>query len=450
MYRVGLYTLGCKVSQYETEAISEAFEKRGCIIAPFNEKNDIYVINTCTVTAESDRKSRQFIRRAIKENPDAVIAVVGCYSQRSPSEIAKIEGVDIIIGTDSKLSAVDKAIEMASKRRSKEACEIFRYVTDVFKADFEPMRITKAPRTRAYVKIEDGCECRCTYCAISDARGRVRSKPREDVLAEVKALFDSGIGEVVLTGIETGSYGRDFAEKYGLADLIAELDLLCPNGKIRLGSLSPELIGEEFVEKVRKTNILLPHFHLSVQSGSNKILALMKRRYTRERALENIERLKAAFPGANFTTDLMVGFPGESEEDFLLTADFVSRAGFIDAHVFAYSRRARTPAAEYDGQIPEPVKRERSARLIKHKNEVRDGILSSLAASSAPLLAIAESLDANGNVAMHSESFVEIRLTDKITRAEFDTLAGKWITVIPTSHNNGVLYCKKLNFVNKN
>ena len=442
MYSVGLYTLGCKVSQYETEAIAEAFEKRGFKISSFSDKNDVYVINTCTVTAESDRKSRQFIRRAVKANPDAVIAVVGCYSQRSPDEIEKIEGVDIVIGTDCKLSAVEKAIELLEKR-SDEKNGIYRCVTDVFKADFEPMTITKAPRTRAYVKIEDGCECRCTYCAISDARGRVRSKPRVDVINEVKALFDIGIGEVVLTGIETGSYGKDFEEKYGLADLIAELDALCPDGKIRLGSLAPELIGEQFVSKVAGAKILLPHFHLSVQSGSNRILASMKRRYTRERALENIERLRENFPGAQFTTDLMVGFPGETDEDFLLTCDFVSRAGFVDAHVFAYSRRERTPAAEYDGQIPEDVKRERSAALIKHKNAVRDKILSDTVKAGMPLFAIAESLDKDGFVCMHSEAFFEMKLLMKVDKKRFSEMQGKWINVIPVSFENGIIYCEK-------
>ena len=181
MYSVGLYTLGCKVSQYETEAIAEAFEKRGFKISSFSDKNDVYVINTCTVTAESDRKSRQFIRRAVKANPDAVVAVVGCYTQRSPEEVEAIDGVDIVIGTDRKLSVVDKAIELLEKRNRENREGVFRCVTDVFTADFEKMTITKAPRTRAYVKIEDGCECRCTYCAISDARGRVRSKPRADV-----------------------------------------------------------------------------------------------------------------------------------------------------------------------------------------------------------------------------------------------------------------------------
>ena len=441
MYRVGLYTLGCKVSQYETEAISEAFEKRGCVIAPFSEVCDIYVINTCTVTAESDRKSRQFIRRAVKQNKDAVVAVVGCYSQRSPDEVMKIGGVDIVVGTDAKLSVVDKAIEMADMRLRGNGFDAFRYVTDVFKADFEPMTITKAPRTRAYVKIEDGCECRCTYCAISDARGRVRSKPREDVLSEVKALFESGIGEVVLTGIETASYGRDFEEKYGLADLIAEIDSICPNAKIRLGSLSPELIDARFVEKVKNTKCLLPHFHLSIQSGSNKILAAMKRRYTRERALENIGRLREAFPGVNFTTDLMVGFPGEDEEDFLLTAYFVKEANLLDAHVFAYSKRARTPAADFPNQIPEEVKKERSRRLISLKNENRDKLLSSVCRLASPILAICESLDDDGRMAMHSESFIEVKTEEKISCETFENMQGKWISVTPRYHENGIIYC---------
>ena len=444
MYSVGLYTLGCKVSQYETEAIGEAFEKRGCVIAPFNARNDIYVINTCTVTAESDRKSRQFIRRAIKQSPDAVIAVVGCYSQRSPDEIRAIDGVDVVIGTNDKLTVVEKALEILEGRgQGDRIAEPYCHITDVTVADFEPMTIERAPRTRAYVKIEDGCECRCTYCAIADARGRVRSKPREDVLLEVKALFDSGIGEVVLTGIETGSYGRDFSEKYTLADLIVELDSVCPGGRIRLGSLSPELVGADFVSKVKGVKNLLPHFHLSMQSGSNEVLRAMKRRYTRERALENIERLRAAFPGANFTTDLMVGFPGESEADFLDTCDFVSRAKFLDAHVFAYSKRARTPAACFDGQIPEEIKRERSAELIRRKNEVRDEILDRLVKAKTPQLAIAESLDRCGLLSMHSDSFVEIKLIEKLTRSEFDSLVGKWITVIPASHSDGILYCEK-------
>ncbi len=444
MITVGLYTLGCKVSQYETEAIAEKFEQNGIEVRPFSEKNDIYVINTCTVTAESDRKSRQFIRRAIKENPDAVVAVVGCYSQRSADEVALIDGVDIIFGTDGKLAVVDAAISCLKNKRAGIPCEKNVSVTDVGRVGFEPMKITKASRTRAYVKIEDGCESKCTYCAISAARGRVRSKKADDVIAEVSSLFESGIGEVVLTGIETGSYGRDFCESYTLADLICELNFACPGGRIRLGSLSPELVGEAFVNKVFGVGILLPHFHLSMQSGSNSVLARMKRRYTRERALENIERLRRAFPEANFTTDLMVGFPGESEEDFLLTCDFVSKAEFLDAHVFVYSRRKDTPAYSYENQISEALKSERSARLIAHKNAVRDGLLSQAVSDGKEITVIAESVDKCGLLCAHSESFIEVKIPLENGGDKAQSMLGKWFKVAPVSHKNGVLYCEQI------
>ena len=224
MYKVGLYTLGCKVSQYETEAVGEEFERRGFEIRPFNDVCDVYVINTCTVTAESDRKSRQFIRRAVKKNPSAIVAVMGCYSQRSPYEVSDIPGVLCVVGTENKLSVVDIAARMLAEIEKGRTCEIYVNTTDVSKAAFEKMTITRAPRTRAYVKIEDGCESKCTYCAIADARGRVRSKPKDEVIAEVEALYRNGTREIVLTGIEIGSYGLDFEEKYDLADLICELD----------------------------------------------------------------------------------------------------------------------------------------------------------------------------------------------------------------------------------
>ena len=433
MKTVSLYTLGCKVSQYETEAIAEGFSRAGFDVRPFDEVCDAYVINTCTVTAESDRKSRQIIRRAIKKNPDAVIAVVGCYTQRSSDEVAAIPGVDIIIGTDGKMGVINAVLD----RLSGAVCEQLVSVSDVSVADFEPMTITRAPRTRAYVKIEDGCECKCTYCAISDARGRVRSKPKDEVIAEVEALSASGIREIVLTGIETGSYGRDFSEKYTLADLICELDERGSCEQIRLGSLAPELVGEEFVSKVAKTGILVPHFHISMQSGSDNVLRAMKRRYTRERALENIRRLKSAFPRANFTTDLMVGFPGESEEDFLLTLDFVKEAELLDAHVFAYSRRHGTPAADYPGQIVESVKRERSDRLIAEKCKMRDEILSRIIESGELLPAICESYIGQGIYAAHSDNYVEINFSADSS----EKLVGEAVILAPVSHKNGILYC---------
>ncbi len=434
MYTVGLYTLGCKVSQYETEAIAEGYISCGVQVCPFEEVNDIYVINTCTVTAESDRKSRQVIRRALRKNPNAVICVVGCYSQRSYGEIAKIEGVDIIVGTDNKMSVIDLSLERVGRTKG----EVFISVSDVTKSSFEPMRITRAPRTRAYVKIEDGCEAKCTYCAISDARGRVRSKARLDVIDEVVGLAEGGIREIVLTGIETGSYGKDFEEDYTLADLIVELDSINACERIRLGSLAPELVGESFCEKIKNVKILAPHFHISMQSGSDNILRLMKRRYTVARAIENIDRLKKAFPGAMITTDLMVGFPGESEEDFLLSCEFVRKVGLLDAHVFAYSKRDGTPAKDYQGQLPENVKRERSERLISVVREVRDSILDRVVEVKEPLSLILETRLDDGLFSAHSASYIEARVLIK------DSLygVGDMVWGIPVSHKDGIVYCE--------
>lgn len=437
LYKVGLYTLGCKVSQYETEAVGEAFEARGFEICPYESVCDVYVINTCTVTAESDRKSRQVIRRAIKANPSAVVLVMGCYSQRAPSEVSKIPGVSAVVGTENKLSLVDVAERMLLEKEKGAEPKPYVSTTDLSLASFENMCITRAPRTRAYVKIEDGCEAKCTYCAISGARGRVRSKPPCEVIREVEGLSGIGVREIVLTGIETGSYGRDFDEKYGLADLILELDARHSCERIRLGSLAPELIDGDFVSRVKDARSLAPHFHLSLQSGSDSVLRMMKRRYNSARAMSVIENIRENIKGANFTTDLMVGFPGESEEDFLLTVDFVRRARFLDAHVFAYSRREGTPAAYYGDQIPENIKRERSERLIKVKNEVRDGLLSEIVSHGTPLSVIAETRDADGYYTAHSASYVEVRFF-----SEREDLTGEMLYVTPVSHKNGIVMCK--------
>lgn len=428
MYSVGLYTLGCKVSQYETEAVAEAFSAAGFELRPFDEPCDVYVVNTCTVTAESDRKSRQIIRRARKRNPDGIIIVMGCYTQRSPGEVMAIDGVRAAIGTDNKLSVVGIASELLAGER-----ESYLSVTDVNTAEFEPMCITRAERTRAYVKIEDGCECRCTYCAIADARGRVRSKPMADVIAEVEGLSASGVREIVLTGIETGSYGRDLGEGYGLAELIAELDRRGSAERIRLGSLAPELIGRSFIDKVKDCGILAPHFHLSVQSGSDGVLRRMKRRYSSAMALENIRMIRENIKGAAFTTDLMVGFPGESEEDFLATVRFAEEARFIDAHVFAYSRRGGTPAADYPDQIDEATKRERSERLIDVCHGIRDSVLSEIVERGEALSLILEAYDGEAYAA-HADNFAEVRVETKDLG-----LGGKMVRAIPVSHKNGII-----------
>lgn len=427
MRTVGLYTLGCKVSQYETEAISEELERRGFTVLPFDSVCDAYVINTCTVTAESDRKSRQIIRRAIAKNPRAVVAVVGCYTQRDPEGVLAIDGVDIVLGTDGKLSVADEIIRLLDSGRK----EKFSSISDLSSSRFEPMCITTAPRTRAYVKIEDGCECKCTYCAISGARGPVRSKPMDDIIREVEGLYRTGTREIVLTGIETGSWGVDLGEER-LADLILELDRRKSCERLRLGSLAPELVGRDFIEKVCCAEILTPHFHISMQSGSDKVLAGMKRRYTRARALENIERIRSLVPRVQFTTDLMVGFPGESDEDFLLTLDFVRRVGFLDAHVFAYSRREGTPAFDYPDQIPETVKRARSSELIRVCHGVRDSILDSIVSEGAAHSVILED-GRDGVYTAHSDSYIEFKVFAP------ERGQGDLVNVVPVSHKSGVV-----------
>lgn len=453
MYKVGLYTLGCKVSLYETEAIGEAFEREGFSVCSFNDVCDVYVINTCTVTAESDAKSRKYIRRAVRKNSNAVVIVIGCYSQRAPEEVARIEGVSAVFGTADKMKCVEIAKQFLNAEgrmhsvKSIEASHFGRggtkgdgegssaenFVTSLDSAEFEPMCVESAPRTRAYVKIEDGCECKCTYCAISAARGPVRSKKPDEVISEVEGLNKNGTLEVVLTGIETGSYGADFEEKYDLADLICELDRRHSCERIRLGSMAPELLTKKFIDRIADTKIMVPHFHISMQSGSDNTLRGMKRRYNRKMALDNIARIREKMPDVMLTADLMVGFPGESEEDFLDTFRFVSEAGLLDAHVFAYSKREGTPAADYENQIPEQVKKERSARLIAECSRVRDEILGSVVEDGKPLAVILETK--KGNLYHgHSDSYIEVCAESKNDRC------GDLVLVKPVSHQNGVIY----------
>lgn len=430
-YKVGLYTLGCKVSLYETEAVGEAFADAGFEVCSFDEVCDVYVINTCTVTAESDAKSRKYIRRAVRRNPHAAVIVIGCYSQRAPAEVAAIAGVGAVIGTADKLSAVDCARKLLSER---DVSPIMS-VGGLEGTPFEPMCIRRAPRTRGYVKIEDGCECKCTYCAIAAARGPVRSKRPEDVIAEVEQLYRTGTKEIVLTGIETGSYGADLSGGCDLAELIRRLSDRHSCERIRLGSMAPELIGEKFITRVGNLPILVPHFHVSMQSGSDNVLRAMKRRYNRKTALDNISRIREYMPHVMFTADLMVGFPGESEEDFLDTVRFVREARLLDAHVFAYSRREGTPAADYPLQVADNIKKERSSRLMAVVSEVRDEVLSEVVASQRPLSCIVEE-GRDGVYTAHSDSYIEVSLkSDK-------AISGELVSVIPVEHKNGVIYGK--------
>ncbi len=401
--RVGIYTLGCKVNQYESQAIAEELCRHDFCVCPPTKICDAYIINTCTVTAESDRKARQFIRRAIAKNPSAAIIVTGCMAQSAPREVAKIAGVDAVVGNTDKLSVAALAQRLVAEGKNKvpELC-----VGDIQSAPFEKMSITAFERTRAYVKIEDGCESRCTYCIIPSARGKIRSKPPSEVVNEVKMLTDGGCREVVLTGIETASYGKDL-EGTSLGELLCMIDKIDGIGRVRLGSLDPSLIKPEFLQKICTLPSLAPHFHLSLQSGSSRILALMKRKYNAEQAMRAIELLREYIPSVKITTDIIVGFPDESEEDFLQTLDFVKRAKFLNAHIFPYSKRAGTPAAAMSGQISREEKSRRLHILCDAEKEARREILEHEIATS-PIKEVLFETWHDGIATGHTADFIEV------------------------------------------
>lgn len=402
----GIYTLGCKVNQYESQAIAEALEARGFDIISPTAVCDAYIINTCTVTAESDRKARQFIRRAISKNPDAVVIVTGCMAQTAPDEVAAIEGVDAVIGNSDKLSAARLADELCQNKQNGGKTKIS--VSDINAAPFEDMTITKFDRTRAYVKIEDGCESRCTYCIIPNARGKIRSKPFDEVIREVEILTKNGCREVVLTGIETASYGRDLGG-VDLADLLCRVDKIEGIGRVRLGSLDPSLIKEDFVKRIAPLKSLAPHFHLSLQSGSSKVLADMKRKYNADMAMRAIELLRKYIPRSQFTTDIIVGFPGETEQDFEETVEFVRNARFLMTHIFPYSKRAGTPAATMSGQIQKAEKSRRLHVLSDVESQIRGELLEKRIADEPVSEVLFESF-ADGVATGHTDDFIEVRV----------------------------------------
>lgn len=406
-----IYTLGCKVNQYESEAIAEGLEASGITVLPPSSVCDAYVINTCTVTAESDRKARQFIRRAISKSPSAFIIVTGCLAQSAPEEIASISGVDCIIGNTSKMTVVEKLLalfEAGEKNSLPEIC-----VGEISSAPFEKMSITKFNRTRAYVKIEDGCENKCSYCIIPSARGHVRSKSPSDVISEVEQLTRNGCREVVLTGIETASYGKDLGG-VSLADILCRIDTIEGIGRVRLGSLDPSLIKEPFVQRIASLSSLAPHFHLSLQSGSDRILALMKRKYNSEMAIDAIELLRKYIPNVKFTTDVIVGFPGESDEDFRQTAEFVRTAGFLTVHVFPYSKRSGTTAASMTAQIPKDIKTARLHKLESIAAATRSDILEGEVKKRPLRRVLFESFDGE-YVYGHTDDFLEIKAKSSVS-----------------------------------
>lgn len=376
-YKAVIYTLGCKVNQYESEAIAERLEKYGFEVCHAKEDGqcDICIINTCTVTAESDRKCRQIIRRAQKANPEAVILITGCYAQVAPHVLSKMEGVDYICGNKSKLTVAEKAVELVEKKQNEAICE----VEDIEDAPFENISAGRSERTRAYIKIEDGCENKCTYCIIPRARGRIRSKQFDDVMEEGRRLSNSGYKELVVTGIEVCAYGKEWGYEPSLIEVMEELDRKELFKRVRIGSMDPSYIRPRFTDRVCKLKSAVPYYHLSLQSGCDRTLNAMNRKYNTAMIKEYVDYMRERIPEVCFTADIIVGFPGETDEDFEATREFVRGLNLLDAHVFAYSKREGTPAAEMKDQVPPEVKDRRSSLLIGDCKENKNKILNEYA-----------------------------------------------------------------------
>ncbi|MFK2824415.1 tRNA (N(6)-L-threonylcarbamoyladenosine(37)-C(2))-methylthiotransferase MtaB [Bacillus sp. B190/17] len=360
MPTVAFQTLGCKVNHYETEAIWQLFKSHGYERTEFESTADVYVINTCTVTNTGDKKSRQVIRRAVRKNPDAVICVTGCYAQTSPAEIMAIPGVDVVVGTQDRVKMLEY-IEQYKKER-----QPINGVGNIMKNRvYEELDVPAfTDRTRASLKIQEGCNNFCTFCIIPWARGLMRSRDPQEVIHQAQQLVDAGYKEIVLTGIHTGGYGSDMKD-YNLAMLLTDLEEKVKGLKrIRISSIEASQLTDEVIEVIDRSNIVVRHLHIPLQSGSNTVLKRMRRKYTMEFFGDRLNRLKKALPGLAVTSDVIVGFPGETEEEFMETYNFIKEHQFSELHVFPYSKRTGTPAARMDDQIDEEVKNERVHRLI--------------------------------------------------------------------------------------
>lgn len=395
--RVGVCSLGCKVNIYESEFVINLLKDNGYVIVDFDDIADIYIINTCSVTNESDKKSRKMINRAKRNNKDAIIVVMGCYSQVSPDEIE----ADIVLGNSDKSRIVELIDEYKKKRESK------KLIYDLTDVEFEKMEISKFDNhTRAFVKIQDGCNAFCTYCIIPYARGRIRSKAKDDVISEVSKLVNEGYKEIVLTGIHTGRYGIDIGSS--LEELLYELVEIPNIYRIRLSSIEINEITPGIIKLLKENKIMAKHLHIPLQSGSNKILKLMNRRYSKEDFIQMVNTLKE-IEDISLTTDLIVGFPNEGEEEFDETIDTLEEIGFTKIHTFPYSKRKGTPASIMDNQVSSDIKKDRVHRVldISKENEnkyyidnigkVYDGVIE---------------IHDNGDIVVHTSNFIPIIIND--------------------------------------
>ncbi|WP_419958624.1 tRNA (N(6)-L-threonylcarbamoyladenosine(37)-C(2))-methylthiotransferase MtaB [Psychrobacillus psychrotolerans] len=360
MSSVAFHTLGCKVNHYETEAIWQLFKENGYSRTEFEKQSDVYVINTCTVTNTGDKKSRQVIRRAVRQNPDAVICVTGCYAQTSPAEIMAIPGVDIVVGTQERTKMLDYIQQYKTERKPINA------VGNIMKNRvYEELDVPSfTDRTRASLKIQEGCNNFCTFCIIPWARGLMRSRDPEEVVRQAQQLVDAGYMEIVLTGIHTGGYGEDLKD-YNLAQLLRDIENNVKGLKrLRISSIEASQLSDEVIDVLRDSKIVVRHLHIPIQSGSDTVLKRMRRKYTMEFFANRLDRLRVALPDLAITSDVIVGFPGETEEEFMETFNFIRDQKFSELHVFPYSKRTGTPAARMENQVDEDVKNERVHRLI--------------------------------------------------------------------------------------
>ncbi len=435
MSSVAFHTLGCKVNHYETEAIWQLFKAQGYERVEYENIADVYVINTCTVTNTGDKKSRQVIRRAVRKNPDAVIAVTGCYAQTSPAEIMAIPGVDIVVGTQDRVKMLDYIEQFKNERQPINA------VGNIMKSRvYEELDVPAfTDRHRASLKIQEGCNNFCTFCIIPWARGLMRSRDPKEVLHQAQQLVDAGYKEIVLTGIHTGGYGEDMKD-YNLAMLLRELEEKVVGLKrIRISSIEASQITDEVIEVLANSKIVVPHLHIPIQSGSDTVLKRMRRKYTMEFFADRLVKLKKALPGLAVTSDVIVGFPGETEEEFMETYNFIKEHKFSELHVFPYSKRTGTPAARMDGQIDEEVKNERVHQLIELSDQLAKEYASQY--EGEVLEVIPEERLENGLYEGYTANYLRVQFPAngemigeivkvKITKAGYPINEGQFVTVV--------------------
>ncbi|MDK7282414.1 tRNA (N(6)-L-threonylcarbamoyladenosine(37)-C(2))-methylthiotransferase MtaB [Staphylococcus pettenkoferi] len=440
MSTVAFHTLGCKVNHYETEAIWQLFKEADYDRVDFNTNADVFVINTCTVTNTGDKKSRQIIRRAIRQNPEAVVCVTGCYAQTSPAEIMDIPGVDVVVGTQDRTKLLDY-IEQYKKER-----EPINGVGNIMKnRTYEELEVPYfTDRTRASLKIQEGCNNFCTFCIIPWARGLMRSRDPEKVVEQASQLVDSGYKEIVLTGIHTGGYGQDL-KNYNLAQLLRDLETVDGLERIRISSIEASQLTDEVIDVIAHSNKVVRHLHIPLQSGSDSVLKRMRRKYSMAHFSERLTKLHEVLPGLAVTSDVIVGFPGETEEEFQQTYDFIVDHHFSELHVFPYSPRIGTPAARMDDQVDENVKNERVHRLINLSDQLAKSYASNFDQEVLEVIPEEEG-DRPGSLIGYADNYMKVQFEAdpsligelvkvKITRADYPMNQGEVLRVVQHASN---------------